>query len=102
MGESDLKLSQLMKVNGPGIYIHYACRPFIHAEDDSIEVYNETTKEAEKNFQPTRLNSLNTLIAASCPINRRIVASGFHNNISGLHLLYSQKMLFCSNLFDFL
>lgn len=85
MGESDLKLSQLMKVNGPGIYIHYACRPFIHAEDDSFEVYNETTKEAEKNFQPTRLNSLNTLIAASCPINRRIVASGFNNNISGLY-----------------
>jgi len=60
-----IKLSELLEINGPGIYIHSACRPFEQKNHDMI--------------QPTLANSINTLIAARCPIRTEIE---YDNNIT--------------------
>ena len=59
-----IKLSELLEINGPGIYIHWACRPFEQKNHDMI--------------QPTRANSINTIRAARCPIRTEI----YDNNIT--------------------
>ena len=59
-----IKLSELLEINGPGIYIHWACRPFEPKNHDMI--------------QPTRENSINTLISAGIDIKTEI----YDNNIT--------------------
>ena len=56
MNWDEIKISELLDINGPGIYIHHACRPF-----DKVGWTG-----------PTRENSLNTLKAAQCPIKTEI------------------------------
>ena len=60
-----LKLSELIEINGPGIYIHYTCRPF----EDNVN---------SEMIHISRMNSLNTLVAAECPIKKEI----YDNNIT--------------------
>ena len=62
----NLKLSELMRINGSGIYIHSACRPF---KDNEYEM-TLTTKR----------NSINTLIAAQCPIETKIIDEGYEGD----------------------
>ena len=72
-----------MEINGPGIYIHYTCRPFKHkrgAPEISYASNNENM-----NQRILRQNSENTLLAASCPIRSDIVARGYLNEIFGLY-----------------
>ena len=59
---SEIKLSELISINGAGIYIHHACRPF----DDAAEQW------------PGRANSLNAL-EAHCPINPKV---GIDQNVT--------------------
>ena len=66
-----IKISELFDINGPGIYIHYACRPF----SDNFE--------GRAMIHPTRANSLNTLNAAHCPIKTEIYEIGYENKIIG-------------------
>ena len=41
--DESIKLSEIMKLNGPGIYIHYACRPFAHMRKNSANNYYSNT-----------------------------------------------------------
>ena len=83
--DETMKLSELMKINGPGIYIHYACRPFVHKEGDSNNFVRSNNENGSIEYRHLRQNSENTLIAANCPIRTDIVARGYLNIISGLY-----------------
>jgi hypothetical protein len=80
--DETMKLSELMEINGPGIYIHYACRPFVHKEGFPNNNFNSDNESAYENL---RANSKNTLVAARCPIHQEIIARGYLNKISGLY-----------------
>ena len=82
--DETMKLSELMKINGPGIYIHYACRPFVHKEGDSNNFVRSNNENGSIEYRHLRQNSENTLIAANCPIRTDIVARGYLNIISGI------------------
>jgi hypothetical protein len=67
----EIKLSKLIEINKPGIYIHHACRPF----DSGTNMTEETQK-----------NSLNTItaVASSCPLENEIkMDKGYKNKIIG-------------------
>jgi hypothetical protein len=59
----EIKLSELMAINGPGIYIHSACRPFFEEEDGVRRVVG-APQEALDNSRFTQ--------DAICPWNREV------------------------------
>ena len=71
----NLKLSEIMKATGPGIYIHYACRPSEHLYGEPNTYLSEENEQTRYHNRFLRKNSQNTLRAAGVEFERDYTAT---------------------------
>ena len=84
-----IKLSEIINICGNGIYIHHSCRPF-KSNNNSYYSINHTMKRI------SRMNSINALESASCPIEKKIVDNGY--DYLKKKIIFSGKYYGCERL----